>query len=224
MSTSTQALSWMEDPPQDLDGRYDDGWETDFPRLPHGSSSYDSIPDGLDRTAPGPVLGAFLASVDVNRLSGYDRVVVLRAHQRMISHFQAKLYEDMASICGAFNDKDDDPVDTEMLAASEIQCALHLTRRSADVELSFALDLAQRLPRVFRMLSGGVIDYRRARTIERGTCHLSSGAAQNVVDRIAESAPAMTTGELAARIRGSVSRQTRTKRRTATSVRSTNAS
>lgn len=198
MSTSTQASSWVEDSAQDLDGRYDDGWETDFPRLPHGSSAYDSIPDGLDRMAPGPVLGTYLASVDVSRLSGYDRVVLLRAHQRMVAHYQAKLYEDMVSIRDVFSDMGDD---AGMVAASEIQCALHLTRRSADVEMAFAMDLVHRLPKVFSMLCEGVIDHRRARTIERSTCHLSTGVAQQVVERIAEAAQVMTTGQLQARIR-----------------------
>jgi hypothetical protein len=51
------------------------------------------------------------------------------------------------------------------------------------------------------MLASGVIDVRRAKTMDRGTCHLSIGAARNVVDRIAAVAPELTTGQLAARIR-----------------------
>jgi hypothetical protein len=89
MSTSAQAVG----PGRVRDGRYDDGWLTDFPRRvddasPYGTSGvFEGIPDGLDRMAPGPVLGAYLANVDVNRLCGFDRVVVLRAHQRMVSHY-----------------------------------------------------------------------------------------------------------------------------------------
>ncbi|MCJ7779409.1 MAG: hypothetical protein MUQ27_01140, partial [Acidimicrobiia bacterium] len=45
-----------------------------------------AVPDGLDEMRPGPILGAFLAAIEVDTLSGYDRVVVLRAHQRMVSH------------------------------------------------------------------------------------------------------------------------------------------
>jgi len=146
-------------------------------------------------------LGTYLASVDVSRLSGYDRVVLLRTHQRMVAHYQAKLYEDMVSIRDVFSDMGDDPDDAGMVAASEIQCALHLTRRSADVEMAFAMDLVHRLPKVFSMLCEGVIDHRRARTIERSTCHLSTGVAQQVVERIAEAAQVMTTGQLQARIR-----------------------
>ena len=51
------------------------------------------------------------------------------------------------------------------------------------------------------MLGAGVIDWRRARAIEAGTCHLSTAAAQDVVDRIAQAAPSMTTGQIAARVR-----------------------
>jgi len=179
----------------------EDGWETDLPRHPIGASSDGHIPDRLDRMAPGPVLAAYLSSVDVSALSGHYRVVVLRAHQRMVAHYQAKVYDDMVSVRDAFRELGDDAEDAAMMAASEIRCALHLTRRSADVELSFALDLAQRLPKLLRMLAEGAIDYRRARTIERGTCHLTAATAQGVVDRIEESAPRMTTGQLAARVR-----------------------
>ncbi len=179
----------------------EDGWETDLPHHPIGAPSDAHIPDRLDQMAPGPVLAACLSSVDVGVLSGHDRVVVLRAHQRMVAHYQAKLYDDMVSVRDAFREMGDDAQDAAMMAACEIRCALHLTRRSADVELSFALDLAQRLPKVLRMLADGSIDCRRARTIERGTCHLNAATAQGVVDRIEEMAPMMTTGQLAARVR-----------------------
>jgi hypothetical protein len=183
------------------DRRYDDGWESDFPRLPPEASARNGIIDGLDRMAPGPILGTYLATINVAELSGYDRVVVLRAHQRMVSHYQAKLYDDMVAVREVFTEAGDDPLDASMTAASEIRAAMNLTRRSADIELSFALDLAQRLPRVLQMLGAGVIDWRRARAIEAGTCHLSMASAQDVVDRVAESAPSMTTGQIAAWVR-----------------------
>ncbi len=190
MSTSTQASSvqavaLVGDSDRVLDDRYDDGWDTGFPRRVDEPSTYDSIPDGLDRMAPGPVLGAFLASADMDRLCGYDRVVVLRAHQRMISHYQAKLYDDMVAIRDAYSDMGHDYLLSVECGADEIRCALHLTRYSTDVEMSFALDLAERLPQVFQMLSDGVIDLRRARVIELGTSHLSVAAARGVVERVA---------------------------------------
>jgi hypothetical protein len=54
--------------------------------------------DGLDDMRPGLFLAGILSSIDVADLSGYDRVVVLRAHQRMINHHQARLHEAMVSI------------------------------------------------------------------------------------------------------------------------------
>ena len=44
---------------------------------------HEPVPAGLDQMTPGPTLGALLASIDVDRVSGHDRVVVLRAQQRM---------------------------------------------------------------------------------------------------------------------------------------------
>ncbi|MFV1963312.1 MAG: DUF222 domain-containing protein, partial [Acidimicrobiia bacterium] len=179
---------------------------TDLPRRVEESSRYrvsgvyDTISEGLDAMAPGPVLGAYLSAVDVKRLCGYDRVVVLRAHQRMVSHYQAKLFEDMVAVRDTYRDRGLDLEGAGESGADEIRCALHLTRYSADVGMSFALDLAERLPQVFEMLSDGVIDVRRARVIEHGTCHLSVAAARGVVERIGEAALVMTTGELRARI------------------------
>jgi hypothetical protein len=146
-------------------------------------------------------LGAILGSIDVHALSGYDRVVVLRAHQRMVAHHQAHLYDAMVSIRDAFVDDGWDQVDAGECGAAEIRTALHLTRRAADVDLSFALDLSQRLEKVFHLLSDGRLDHRRARTIERATLHLSDAVAQGAVERIVASAPLMTTGELQAQIR-----------------------
>ena len=181
---------------------YDDGWESDFPQLPNESATTrESIPPRLDSMAPGPVLAAYLSSVDTDELSAYDREVVLRARQRMASHYAAAVYSDMAAVADALDDRVEHPDFVTGLAGAEVRAALHLTRRTADSELSFALDLRHRLPLVHHLLSIGAIDVPRARTIDRGTCHLSVGAARGVVARIAEAAPELTIGQLAARIR-----------------------
>ena len=86
-------------------------------------------------------------------------------------------------------------------AADDLGAALHLTRRAADVELGFALELGERLPGVWGLLNSGLIDVRRARTIAEGTTHLSVETAGEVVDRVIRRAPRLTTGQLAARIR-----------------------
>jgi hypothetical protein len=147
-------------------------------------------------------MAGFLSAIDVNALAGHDRIVVLRAHQRLASHYNAKVYQDMAAVTDIMADEfDDDASDAHASAAMEIRAALHLTRRAADVELAFALHLRERLPRVSEMLKSGMIDVRRARTIERATCHLSAAAALRVVERVAEVAPTLTTGQLEVRLR-----------------------
>jgi hypothetical protein len=46
-----------------------------------------SIPATLDTMEPGPALAALLAALDLETVSDQDRVVVLRAHQRLASHY-----------------------------------------------------------------------------------------------------------------------------------------
>jgi len=162
-------------------------------------SKVEPIPHRLDEMEPGPVLAAFLSTIDVGELSGYDRIVVLRAHRRMASHYQARTYEDMAAVADAMGESDD-PLAVES-AAAEIRVALRLTRRAADSELAFAFVLKERLPRVWDGLAGGDIDLRRAKTISYGTEHLSIGLARDVADRVMADAPRLTSGQLAARIR-----------------------
>lgn len=172
--------------------------KTDFdPR----ATAADTIPPGLDQMTPGPVLAGFLSAIDVTTVSGYDRVVVLRAHQRMASHYQAHAYNDMTAISTVLAEDGEDPNYVNEMAAAEIRAALNLTRRAADVELAFALDLRQRLPLVHEMLESGTIDVRRARTIDHETCHLTTATARSVVERIAEAAPQLTTGQLRTRIK-----------------------
>ena len=165
---------------------------------------YDGIPSRLDDMAPGPILGAFLSSLDVTKLSGYDQIVVLRAHQKMASHYQAATYRDMAAVNTSMLTHDGYPqrdVEAAEMAAAEVRVALNLTRHAADVEMQFALELHRRLPHLYDMLTTGVLDVKRARVIERATMHLTDATAQSVVDDIAHDAPDMTTGELRARLR-----------------------
>jgi hypothetical protein len=164
---------------------------------------HEPIPVGLDQMAPGPALGGFLASIDVDRVSGHDRVVVLRAQQRMASYFQAQMYAAMASVADHMDHTEftDDADLAWEAAATEIRAALRLTRRAAESELDLAIGLRRRLPRVWRALAEGSIDGRRARVIAHGTSHLDEAGARRVVDAVIGDAPRLTTGELAARLR-----------------------
>ena len=147
---------------------------------------------------PGPELGGILACIDVDRVSPYDRVVVLQAHQRQASYHDAERYRAMTAIVDAMGIEDFRwAAET---ASAEIQCALHLTRRASDRELSFALALRQRHPRVWEALAEGHIDVWRAKMIADRTSHLSMATAEGVVERIIDAAATLTTGELKARL------------------------
>lgn len=160
------------------------------------------IPMALDSMAPGPALAAILSSVDAGRLNGYDRVVVLRARQRMASHYAAGVLSDMAAVAEVVEaDWDQDPESAAHAAAAEIRAALHLTRRTADSELALAIDLENRLPQVWQALAAGNIDQRRARVIAESTVHLDDDLGSDIVDRVLDEASELTTGELAARLR-----------------------
>ena len=166
---------------------------------------YAPIPAGLDVMAPGPVLAGWLSSIEVSEVSAFDRIVVLRAHRRLASHFQAAMYRDMVAVADAEAEVWGDDLAlsvTDEAAGAEVGTALHLTRRGGDIEMGFALDLFRRLPKLFDLLESGIIDVARAKAIERATTHLSDAAAQDVVDAVADDAGAMTTGQLRAEIRG----------------------
>ena len=168
------------------------------------ASEHDPIPRDLDTLPPGPFLAGFLSTIDVSKVSGYDQIVVLRAHQRMASFYQAATYQDMAAVNTSMLVHDGYPqpdVEAAGMAAAEVRVALSLTRHAADVEMQFALELHRRIPRLFDMLASGVVDVKRAKVIERGTSHLSDSTAQAVVDGIADVAPSLTTGELRARLK-----------------------
>jgi hypothetical protein len=162
-----------------------------------------AIPAGLDLMPTGPALGAILASIDVDALSGHDRVVVLRAHQRMASHFQAQVYAAMAAVADHMDRVEfaEDPALAWEAAATEIRAALRLTRRAAESELDLAVTVRRRLPGVWIALRTGAIDGRRARVIAHGTSHLDEETARLVVDTVIDDAPHLTTGELAVRVR-----------------------
>ena len=163
------------------------------------------IPAGLDEWSPGPFLAAVLSAVDHSKLNGFDLVVVMRAHARQIAPEQANYYASIGEGARC------EPTGVDGLpersdewfefAALEVRAALALTRRAADSELGLAHDLTERLPAVWESLHAGLIDARRARTIVHGTSHLPGDTARDVVDRIIDQAPALTTGQLAARIR-----------------------
>ncbi len=163
------------------------------------------LPGDLESIARGPFLAAILSGVDRSMLNGHDAVRVMTSHARLEAHYAAEKIAVMAELAhcppgGPQADVVRNPEEVEF-ASVEIGAALHLTRQTADGQLGFALELRERLSRVWELLHAGGIDVRRARTIVDGTTHLSVETAREVVDRVIHRAPKLTTGQLAARIR-----------------------
>ena len=159
------------------------------------------LPARVGEWKPGLMLAGFLASVEGEDLSGYDRVLALAAYQKMVSYFQARIFGEMAAICDQMAAEGDDPELAAEAAAAEIRVALRLTRRAADSDLGLALDLAQRLPRVWQALATGEIDLRRVRVIVSDTARLPEETARLIVEQVIEKAPRLTTGQLHALLR-----------------------
>ncbi len=160
------------------------------------------VPENLDAIPPGYVLAAVLDDIDINQCSGYDRIRVLQAHQRMQAHYAALSYHAMTAVVDACKDDDGGFADEAAAAgAAEIAAALRLTRRAADAEMTLALELQRRLPGVWDALCEGTIDVRRARVIVNNTLHLTIAGARSIVDEVIGDAPLLTTGQLQAKLR-----------------------
>jgi len=150
---------------------------------------------------PGADLGVALASIDRTRLSESDRVMVLQAWSRQLSHTQAELYASMVSVADAAAATAGSDLElAQSLAASEIRAALTLTRRAADSQLDLARELLERHPRVWEALHQGRIDLPKARVIIDQTAPLDQETARQVAKTALEKAGGETTGQLRARI------------------------
>ena len=158
------------------------------------------IPDGLDDWLPGPYLAAVLSSVDVNRLSEYDRVVLLKARSRQIAHQQAELFADLDSVADAVSGMSPGFAPEEIFdgAVAEVRAALSWTRRAAEYQLGMAVDLIDRLPQVWSALHAGLIDLPKVRVLVNEVAHLEPDTARSVAETALERAPALTTGQLGA--------------------------
>ncbi len=160
------------------------------------------VPKDLDTIEPGTALAGWLSTVDVTRLSGEDRLRVLRARARLVAHYQAQMLADTAAIVDAVTEVEDlDIADAFMAASAEVAAALRLTRRSAETQVELAIALRSRLPRVWEALASGTIDVRRAIVIEHGTCHLDAATARQIVDEVIDRAGDLTTGQLRAHLK-----------------------
>jgi hypothetical protein len=122
-----------------------------------------------------------------------------------VSHLQAgsagDVFEIAHAVPGTADSEADRLLEPSEFAADELRPALNITRSAAENRLSLAFDLCERLPKVWDMLSAGLIDLARARVVADGTAHLEWDEARLVAETVSERAPRLTTGQLAAWIR-----------------------
>lgn len=156
----------------------------------------------LEEMPSGILLGICLAQVDPTSLSGYDQIIYIRATQRMASYYQARTYAGMDAVAETFEQEEAGDLEFAFEgAAAEIRAALRLTRQAAKSELELAHTLRRRLPQVWKRLSVGALDIRRARTLAHGTEHLPIHEARSVVDQVIDRAGEFTTGQLGVQLR-----------------------
>ena len=162
------------------------------------------IPENLELISPGPELAGVLASLDWDHLSDHDLIRALQAQDRQVSHYQAgrawtinKVAERYQEGCSEGSFDHSDAADG---AAAEIGAALRLTRKAAESETGFSMELLRYRPAVFEALLCGRIDLRRVRVLVDATLHVSDAVAHVVIEQLLPDAALLTTGQLQHRI------------------------
>ena len=160
-----------------------------------------ALPSKMTEMEPGLMLSLVTTSFADEPLSTDDRLEMLRAHQRLVAHFQAKMYRDIADLTERMTaDCGGDLTMGAEAVATEVRASLRYTRRLADSEVAIATGLFTDAPAVGRALEEGQIDLRRARVIVHAVQGLADGDADWVIDRALADAPRLTTGQLRARL------------------------
>lgn len=143
-----------------------------------------------------------LLPADRSDLTDAETVELLVARQRLINHLMAQRAVDIVEVCTRTGtDPEDIPVEADEFHPLEVACALTLTRRMSEREVSLSFELLRRLPAVFAALSDGSIDWSKGRVFVEGLDHLDTATAQTIADQALPKAPALTTGRLAALLR-----------------------
>jgi hypothetical protein len=172
-------------------------------KRPFPETRQQHVVDELELFPPGILLAAALHRVERRRVGGHNLIRVLKARERLVSHYQAEVASDMAEVAHLapgddWHERSEHEWD---YASDEIRAALILTRRGAETRLAFALHLAHDYPKVLDALAAGLIDHALARVIVEGVANLPLDTALAVVDEVIDKAPRITTGQLLALIR-----------------------
>ncbi len=148
---------------------------------------------------PGAELAQMLADIDVERVSGFDTVEVLKAAYRQSCHDRARFLHTLLEVGLREQFTGDSVVRLEVpgeFAPDEARAALVWSRRRADSAFDLAWNLHRRLPALGEAMLAGELDEPRASAFIRWTSGLTDTQAAWVCERLISRAPAWTVGEL----------------------------
>jgi hypothetical protein len=145
-----------------------------------------------------------LEDLDIERVRGYDTVVVLSAEYRQLCRQQARVYRTLLET-GLRKPFSIDTVERSSqpgeFAAEEARAALVWSRTRAERAFGFAVDLFTRLPVLGEAMLAGEVDEPRARAFVDWTIGLTDAQAELVCEQLLGEAPQLTVGELIDRIK-----------------------
>jgi Domain of unknown function (DUF222) len=149
---------------------------------------------------PGPTTAAVLNRLVPGAVSSHDLLDGIAGWEQLISWAQARQVEFVAEFArrrpGPYA-PDEPSGRVSEFAADEIAARLRVTRRAAEIKLSLAVDLADRLPGTEAALQAGRIDLGKAKAIAELTANLAVGEALAVVEeRVLRRAGEQTVPEL----------------------------
>ncbi|MFG1822562.1 DUF222 domain-containing protein [Microbispora bryophytorum] len=161
------------------------------------------IPDGLTLIPPGAELAGLLAAVNVERVSGFDTVEVLKAAYRQICHDRAWFLRALLEVGLRDSFSGDEVARLEVpdeFGPDEARAALVWSRRRADSTFELAWNVHRRLPILGEAMLAGTLDEPRAVAFVRWTVGLTDEQAALVCEQLVPHASSWTVGELIERI------------------------
>ncbi|MEV4294745.1 HNH endonuclease signature motif containing protein [Microbispora rosea] len=154
-------------------------------------------------TPPGAELAGLLAEVNVERVSGFDTVEVLKAAYRQVCHDRAWFLRTLLEVGLRDSFSGDEVVRLEVpdeFGPDEARAALVWSRRRADSTFELAWNVHRRLPILGEAMLAGSLDEPRAVAFVRWTVGLTDEQAALVCDQLVPQASSWTVGELIERI------------------------
>ncbi|KAB8177281.1 HNH endonuclease signature motif containing protein [Microbispora catharanthi] len=161
------------------------------------------IPDGLTLIPPGAELAGLLAEVNVERVSGFDTVEVLKAAYRQVCHARAWFLRALLEVGLRDLFSGDEVARLEVpdeFGPDEARAALVWSRRRADSTFELAWNVHRRLPILGEAMLAGTLDEPRAVAFVRWTVGLTDEQAALVCEQLVPQASSWTVGELIERI------------------------